>query len=111
MTAVDEVRMVYLTAPDEACAAAIARTLVDERLAACVNILPGMRAIYRWEGAIEDVREVVLIAKTVPAQVMGLSARVRALHPYALPCILVLGVDGGFPPYLAWLAKESRPAP
>ncbi len=109
MPADDEARLVYITVPDQACAAAIGQRLVEERLAACVNIVHGLQSIYRWQGAVEHASEVLVIAKTMESQVAALSARVRDLHPYAVPCILVLEVRAGNPPYLAWLADGARP--
>lgn len=75
----------YITAPPDA-AADIAETLVDERLAACVNFLP-CRSVYRWEGAIHDDEEVVLLAKTTAERYDDLAARVLAIHPYEVPCV------------------------
>ena len=97
----------YITAgsPDEA--ARIGRALVEERLAACVNILPGMTSIYRWEGAVETAAEAVLIAKTRADLFERLTARVRELHSYAVPCVVELRVGRGNPDYLDWLQRES----
>jgi len=103
----DGLRLVYVTAPDTAQALAIGRVLVADGLAACINVLPNMTAIYRWQGAIEESCEAVLIAKTRADQVDGLIARVRSLHPAQVPCVLVLPIVGGHPDYLAWLARES----
>ena len=102
--------LVYSTAPDQAAAELLARILVDERLAACANILPGMRAIYRWQGTVESADEVVLLLKTTAAQAEALGARLRTLHPYEEPCVLVLPVAGGSASYLAWIADGVRPA-
>jgi len=99
----------YITAPSEAEAARIGRVLVEERLAACVNILPGMRSIYRWQGRVEESTEAVLIAKTRAERFTALSARVRTLHPYELPCITALRVEAGDAGYLDWIRHESLP--
>lgn len=99
----------YVTAPSEAEAARIGRVLVEERLAACVNILPGMRSIYRWQGRVEEAAEAVLIAKTRADRFTALSARVRQLHPYELPCITALRVEAGDAGYLDWIRHESVP--
>lgn len=98
--------LIYATAPDAEVAARIARTLVDEGLAACANILPGMRSVYRWQGRVEEAAEAVLILKTRAERSAELLARLRALHPYQQPCGLVLPVAGGLPGYLAWLAES-----
>ena len=87
-------------------AATIARTLVDERLAACVNVLPVMVSVYRWKGAVERDREQQLIMKTTADRVPALEARVRQLHPYELPEFLVLPASGGSPSYLEWVAES-----
>jgi periplasmic divalent cation tolerance protein len=103
----DDLRLVYITAADADQALSIGRALVEERLAACANILPGMRSIYRWEGAVDEAAEAVLIVKTRAAQVEAITARVRALHSYRLPCVVAIPLLGGDPEYLAWLARES----
>jgi periplasmic divalent cation tolerance protein len=95
-----------MTAGDLAEARRIGRTLVEERLAACVNIIDGMRAVYRWEGRVQEGEEVVVIAKTVAAKVDALVARVKTLHSYACCCVLALPVAAGNPPFLDWIAAE-----
>lgn len=97
----------YITIPSEAEAVRIGRALVEERLAAGVNILPGMRSVYRWQGRVEEAAEAVLIAKTRADRFTALSARVRALHPYELPCITALRVEAGEAAYLDWIRHES----
>jgi len=99
---------VLTTAPDEDVAATIARALVEERLAACVNVLPGARSIYRWEDALQDDAEVVLVIKSHRNRSQALAARIKDLHPYELPEVLVLPVSGGSVPYLDWIATETR---
>ncbi len=100
---------VYMTAGSIDEARTIAADLVDRRLAACVNLVPGVRSIYRWQGAVEEDAEVLLLAKTGRTRCAALAARVQALHPYELPEILVLPVDGGSEPYLEWVLSESTP--
>lgn len=95
-----------VTAPDEATAAALARALVTERLAACVNRLPGVRSTYRWQGELHDEAEVLLIAKTTAAGYPALERRIRELHPYEVPEIVALSIEHGSAPYLAWLAAQ-----
>ncbi|MCR0985476.1 divalent-cation tolerance protein CutA [Roseomonas populi] len=97
---------VYVTAADAAEARRIGRALVDERLAACVNILPGHASIYRWEGAIEEAEEGAFIAKTTRSRFEALRARVRALHSYTTPCIVALPISEGDADYLSWLKGE-----
>jgi periplasmic divalent cation tolerance protein len=97
----------YITTPDIDTARRIGATLVEEGLAACVNILPGMESIYRWQGRVERAQEVVLIAKCREAGVDSLSRRVLALHPYETPCLVTLPIAGGLPAYLAWLASDG----
>lgn len=93
----------YITAASREEAARIGRALVEERLAACVNILDGMTSIYRWQGAIEEATETVLIAKTRAVLFDALAARVRELHSYSVPCVVELPVGRGNPSYLDWL--------
>lgn len=100
---------IYVTCPDEETAVRIARTLLDERLIACANILPEARSLYRWEGAIEDAREVVMFLKTRRALVAQVERVVATLHPYEVPCILALEVTAGNERFLAWLSEEARP--
>lgn len=84
-------------------AAALARTLVNERLAACVNILPEMTSVFRWKGQVEQDREQQVIIKTTGGRVAALRDRLRQLHPYELPEFLVLTAGGGSEAYLAWV--------
>jgi periplasmic divalent cation tolerance protein len=86
-------------------AAAFARTLVSDRLAACVNVLPPMTSLYRWKGAIEEDREQQLVIKTTSDRVAAIEARFRELHPYELPEFLVLSAEASVP-YLDWM-RES----
>jgi periplasmic divalent cation tolerance protein len=104
-----ELRVAFATAPDEAVALRIARALVDERLAACANLLPGVRSIYRFRGVVEDEREVLLVIKTCADRVEALAERLRALHPYEMPELVVLPTAGGLAPYLDWVRAETRP--
>lgn len=104
-----QAQIVYMTAGDLAEARRIGRALVEERLAACVNIIDGMHAIYRWEGEVQEGAEVVMIAKTVASKVDPLVARVKALHSYACCCVLALPVAAGNPYFLDWIAAEVAP--
>ena len=100
------VSIVLTTLSADADAVMLARTLVEERLAACVNVLSPMTSVYRWQGKVEQEREQQLVIKTASARVPALEARVRQLHPYDLPEFLVLDVSGGSQAYLAWLAES-----
>ena len=100
------VRIVFVTAPDEATARGIASALVEERLAACVNVVPGLTSIYRWEGRVVEDAEALLIVKTTEEALGALEARVRELHPYEVPEVVAVPVEGGSEHYLAWV-KES----
>ena len=107
----DALRLAYITCTDLPQARNIGRALVEERLAACVNLLPGMQSCYRWEGTLEEVEEVVLIAKTVAGSTEALVARVRELHTSRIPCVLVLPVLGGNADYLAWSGAAPGGSP
>ena len=98
---------VLCSAPSAEVAEAIARGLVEARLAACVQIVPGLVSIYRWKGAVERDAEVLLVAKTRRDLFPALEARVRALHPYEVPEIVALPIVDGSAPYLAWLSAET----
>ena len=100
---------IYITAPSAGLAQSIGRTLVEERLAACVNILENMSSLFWWEGRIDEAREAVLIAKTRSDLVPDLIARVKALHSYTVPCVVALRVIEGNPDFLKFLAGETKP--
>lgn len=101
--------LVHCTCPDTDTAARIAQSVVAERLAACVSMLPGLRSIYRWEGAVEQADEVLLLAKTTTERLEALTARIHALHPHELPEVIAVEVIGGSAAYLAWVAEATRP--
>jgi periplasmic divalent cation tolerance protein len=98
--------VVLSTFPSSEKAAEIARVLVDERLAACVNLVPAVRSIYRWQGAVHDDTEVLAIMKTTAERAAALRDRLVALHPYDVPEAIVLPVSEGHAPYLAWVTGE-----
>jgi periplasmic divalent cation tolerance protein len=98
---------VYITAKDKAQALTIGRALVEERLAACINVLDGMTSVYRWEGAVEEATEAVLIAKTTEPHLPALTARVKELHSYDCPCVVAWPIGTGNPSYLEWIKKET----
>lgn len=107
--AAGDVRVVLVTAPDADVAARLARALVGESLAACVNLVPQIRSIYRWQGEIQDDAEVLLVIKTTEERMTALCERVSALHPYDLPEVLALPAAGGSGAYLDWVREASRP--
>ncbi|WP_417490725.1 divalent-cation tolerance protein CutA [Maricaulis sp.] len=106
-------RWIYTTWPEAALAEGAARTLVEERLCACANILPGMRSVYRWQGAVEIADEAVMILKADARTTGALQSRLRELHPATTPCFLALRIDAGMssPDFLAWLSQSSRQNP
>ena len=105
-----DVIILLSTFPDIAAARTAVRTLVEERLVACGNIMPGVESIYRWQGAVETSMEVMVIFKTTADSAEAAQARLRELHPYEVPEILRLPVDGGWPPYLDWV-RDSTSSP
>lgn len=96
--------LVLITCPPAA-AEALATALVTERLAACVNVLPGVQSVYRWREAVERSAETLLIAKTTRAAYAALEHAVRAQHPYELPEIVAVDIAAGLPAYLQWLER------
>ncbi len=105
----EPVQVVLCTVPDAETGARIGRALVDERLAACVNLVPGVRSIYRWEGEVCDEAEVLMIVKTAADRFGDLRSRLKAMHPYTTPEILALRPEDGWPAYLRWVAENTRP--
>lgn len=102
---------VYITTGDAAEALKIGRILVEERLAACANVQDRVTSIYRWEGAVQEDAEAVLIAKSVNDRLPALIDRVKALHSYECPCIVAWPLRAGNPDFLDWLATESAEQP
>jgi periplasmic divalent cation tolerance protein len=100
-------RLVLVTAADQKQAASIARALVQERLAACVNLVGPIRSIYRWQSAVEDEQEYLLVIKTRARLYAKLERRVRQLHTYQTPEVLSLAIDDGSAPYLSWLLEST----
>jgi periplasmic divalent cation tolerance protein len=103
-----DVILVLVTCPNPEVASAIARQLVEEELAACGNILPALRSIYRWEGKVQDEPESLLILKTRPELFESLRQRVLALHPYQVPEVLSLRPEAGHPAYLEWVLGATK---
>ena len=102
MPRAETARILLTTAPPDV-AQGIARTLVEERLAACVNLVPGVRSVYRWEGAVQDDPETLMVVKTAADGIEALGARLQALHPYEVPEQIVLEPQSVGPAYLSWL--------
>ena len=99
--------IVLTTFPADRDPVALARTLVDERLAACVNVLPPMQSVYRWDGKVERASEHQLIIKTTATRVEALKQRLQDLHPYDVPELLVLTISDGAESYLRWLSDNA----
>lgn len=100
--------IVLTNLPDRASADELAAVLVDERLAACVSIMPACRSVFRWKGAVETADEVPLLIKTSEARYAALQDAIRARHPYETPEIVAVPVVRGLPDYLAWVAVETQ---
>lgn len=99
--------LVLTNLPDDKSAQQLAQALVEQRVAACVNILAPCRSMYRWQGKIEDSTEVPLLIKTTVSRYAAVEAAIRANHPYDVPEIIALRIDRGLPEYLAWIAAET----
>jgi periplasmic divalent cation tolerance protein len=99
--------LVITNLPDRDAAWKLAQALIDQRLAACVNLLAGCTSVYRWEGAIEQAEEVPVLIKTRAARYPEVEALIRSLHPYELPEIIAVPVVRGLPDYLQWVAEET----
>ena len=94
---------VLVTAPSAEEAARIARQVVEEKLAACGNVLPGLRSIYRWQGKVEEADEALLVLKTARSRFKELADRIVALHPYDVPEVIALPIEAGHDAYLDWI--------
>ncbi len=99
--------LIYVTCGGEDEARRIGRTLVEERLAACANVIGGMTSIYRWQGAVQEDGETVLILKTTQGVVERLCARVKELHSYDVPCVAALPIAGGNADFIKWIEDET----
>ena len=105
--AASDVRIVLITAPSADVAEKLVRALVEEGLAACGNVVPGVTSIYRWGGDIHTDAEVLVVLKTTAARVAALMERAPVLHPYDVPEVLVLAVESGHAPYVAWVHAST----
>lgn len=100
--------LIITNCPDEETANAIALAVVEARLAACVNILPRVQSIYRWQGVVESAAEIPLFIKSTAASYPALEKTIRQLHPYDVPEIIAFPITQGLPAYLNWLAAETN---
>lgn len=101
-------QLVLTTCPNRRAASRIARALVEERLAACVNIVPVAQSVYRWRGKVASAREFLLIIKSLKRAYTRLEKRLQALHPYELPEVIAVPITNGSRPYLAWIANPDK---
>ena len=101
--------LVLTNLPDRAAAERLADTLIEKRVAACVNILAPCRSVYRWKGAVQHDEEYPMLIKTAAERYPDLEAAIRAAHPYELPEIIAVSIERGLPAYLEWLAAEAAP--
>lgn len=101
------IRFLYVTTASVTDAQRIARACVENRLAACANIIPGMHSVYRWQGKIVEDNETVLILKTKAEKIAELMQAVKSMHGYEVPCMLSLAVEKGYEPYVKWLEENS----
>jgi len=103
-----EILMVYCTCPDEEVAKSISTHLVERGLAGCVNRIPGLTSVYKWEGEMKSGTEVLLLIKTPADRRAALTAELVKIHPYELPEIIAVPVTGGHQPYLDWIEDCTR---
>lgn len=99
--------VVLVTTPTAEKAAELARAVVAERLAACGNVVPGLRSIYRWQGEVQEDAEALLVLKTTRSRFEALRDRILALHPYEVPEVIALPVEAGSAAYLAWISGAT----
>ena len=104
-----EILLVFTTFANEADAARVARVLIEERLIACANLIPAARSLYRWQGAIQDEREVMALMKTRKQDWTALLSRLHELHPYETPECIAVRVAAGAPKYMEWLESALEP--
>jgi periplasmic divalent cation tolerance protein len=104
----EPVLLVLTNMPDLGVAQHIAQRLVEQKLAACVNIMPGVQSVYCWQGAIEQAQEITLLIKTTQQRYAELEQAIKALHPYDLPEIIALPIAAGLPAYLRWVIYETK---
>ena len=103
----DQALLVLTNVPDLECAQLVARTLIEARLAVCVNVLPAVQSMYRWQGKIEEATEVTLLIKTTSQHYDSLQQVIVKLHPYDVPEIIATPIVAGYAPYLHWIDTET----
>jgi periplasmic divalent cation tolerance protein len=104
----NNIALILVTAPDGQIAETLARSLLQERLVACVNIVPGLRSLYRWEGRVQGSDEVLMLLKARKRDVQAVAERVRELHPYEVPEVIATEITGGLEAYLDWVGAETE---
>lgn len=105
----EQILLVMTNVPDVATAQTMARALVDAKLAACVNILPGVQSIYRWQDAVEHAHEITLLIKTTQRRYAQLQRAIVSAHPYDVPEVVAWPLCDGHLPYLHWVVAETEP--
>jgi periplasmic divalent cation tolerance protein len=108
MTAAKEPLIVFTNLPDRATALELARKLVEQRVAACVNVLGEISSVYRWKGEVTSEKEVAILIKTTSVRFDELATAIKSMHPYELPEIIAVPVAYGLPAYLDWVAAETE---
>ncbi|MGI9265771.1 MAG: divalent-cation tolerance protein CutA [Gammaproteobacteria bacterium] len=98
--------IVFSTCPDPECGRALARSLVENRAAACVNVLPGVMSVYQWKGTTQEDSECLLMIKSTMDRMDSLASQIEELHPYELPEVVAVPVSGGLPAYLDWVRQS-----
>jgi periplasmic divalent cation tolerance protein len=108
MEKMSEIFLLYSTFPNQKSALMAARMLVEKRLVACANVKDGVTSIYRWEGKMQQEKEVTLIAKTSHGKLTAAMKELKNLHPYEVPCIVALPIAQGHAPFLKWIEEETK---
>ena len=104
----EELLLVFSTFPTMQTAKSVGRMLVEEQLAACVNILPTIESVYRWEGKVEEAQEALVLIKTTIGRYQAMESRIKALHPYQVPEIVSVSPVGGLPDYFNWVVQSCN---
>jgi len=102
-----DTRLVYSTFPTKEEALLAGRRLLEKRLIACANVLPGIHSLYRWEGTVQSADEVVMLAKTTATCMQAAIDEIKANHPYEIPCIVALPIEGGLPAFVQWVKEQT----
>lgn len=105
----EQIQLILCNCPDAACAEQIASALLTARQAACINLLPAVRSMYRWQGQIEMATEMTLLIKAPQAHFDAICQTICSLHPYTVPEIIAIPLSKGFGPYLTWITEECSP--